>query len=260
MPDQHDRAVDGLDHVADDAGVEGDASQRVRRGERRMAGALELADHSREPGRVGEGTVDEDDGGTRHGVLLRVGEATQTTLRHRTRASRPGSPPPARNSNRHGRPRGTVAAAARHAADAAGLGRRRRASAPLRTGLGRPGAGSATVRGGRGVTGRSARLRGGRTRYLWRRILGREDRSSPGALAAQREYRWSRPSREIRRSVRLRPIGTLQRWRAERANLLAVPPHAVATRISRCTTARIDPSRALAGPPMQSVLCWGWFT
>src|SRR5690242_7369010 len=115
----------------------------------------------------------------------------------------PGAPPPARNSNRHGRPRGTVAAAARHAADAAGLGRRRRASAPLRTGPGRPGAGSATVRGGRGVTGRSARLRGGRTRYLWRRILGREDRSSPGALAAQREYRWSRPSREIRRSLPL---------------------------------------------------------
>jgi hypothetical protein len=43
MPDQHDRAVDGLDHVADDAGVEGDASQRVRRGERRVAGALELS-------------------------------------------------------------------------------------------------------------------------------------------------------------------------------------------------------------------------
>jgi hypothetical protein len=53
-----------------------------------------------------------------------------------------------------------VAAAARHAADAAGLGRRRRASAPLRTGLGRPGAGYATVRGGSGVTGRSARATG----------------------------------------------------------------------------------------------------
>src|SRR5215831_8357426 len=57
------------------------------------------------------------------------------------------------DSNRHGRARGTVAAAARHAADAADLGQRRRASAPLRTGLGRPGAGSATVRGGPGVTG-----------------------------------------------------------------------------------------------------------
>jgi hypothetical protein len=37
-----------------------------------VTGALELADHSREPGRVGEGAVDEDDGGTRHGVLLRL--------------------------------------------------------------------------------------------------------------------------------------------------------------------------------------------
>jgi hypothetical protein len=72
MPDQHDRAVDGLDHVADDAGVEGDPSQRVRRGEYRVAGALELADHSREPGRVGEGAVDEDDGGTRHGFSSRL--------------------------------------------------------------------------------------------------------------------------------------------------------------------------------------------
>src|SRR6202020_2506646 len=91
---QHDRAVDGADHVADDAGVEGDASQRVRRGERRVAGALEFPDHSREPGCVGEGAVDEDDGGTRHGVLLTVGEVTPTTLRHRTRASRPRGAPP----------------------------------------------------------------------------------------------------------------------------------------------------------------------
>jgi hypothetical protein len=67
MPDEHDRAIDGLDHVADDTGVEGDAPQRVRWGEHRVAGALELADHSREPGRVGEGTMDEDDSGTRHG-------------------------------------------------------------------------------------------------------------------------------------------------------------------------------------------------
>src|SRR5262252_2604039 len=89
MPDQHDRAVDGLDHVADDAGVEADPSQRIRRGERRVASALELADHSCEPGRVSEGAVDEDDGGTRHGVLLRVEEVTPMTLRHRTQASRP---------------------------------------------------------------------------------------------------------------------------------------------------------------------------
>jgi hypothetical protein len=94
MPDQHDRAVDGLDHVADDAGVEGDASQRVRRGERRVAGALKLADHSREPGCVGEGAVDEDDGRTRHEVLLRVGEVAPTTLRHRTRTSWPRGAPP----------------------------------------------------------------------------------------------------------------------------------------------------------------------
>jgi len=40
MPDKHDRAVDGLDHVADDAGVVGDPSQRVRRGEHRVPGAL----------------------------------------------------------------------------------------------------------------------------------------------------------------------------------------------------------------------------
>jgi hypothetical protein len=32
-----------------------------------MADGLELADNSCEPGRVGEGAVDEDDGGTRHG-------------------------------------------------------------------------------------------------------------------------------------------------------------------------------------------------
>src|SRR5215831_13102687 len=94
MPDQHDRAVDGLDHAADDAGVEADASQRVRRGERRVTGALELADHSGEPGRVGEGAMDEDDGRTRHGVLLKVGEVAPTTLRHRTRASRPPGAPP----------------------------------------------------------------------------------------------------------------------------------------------------------------------
>jgi hypothetical protein len=87
----------------------------------------------------------------------------------------PGAPPGRGDSNRHGRARGTVAAAARHAADAAGLGRRRRASAPLRTGRGRPGAGSATVRGGRGVIGvRSARLCGRRTCYPWQRILGRD--------------------------------------------------------------------------------------
>src|SRR5262249_28759155 len=101
--------------------------------------------------------MDQDDGGTRHGVLLRVGEVTPTTLRHRTQRADPGAPPRAWDSNRHRRARETVAAAARHAADAADLGRRRRASAPPRTGLGRPGAGSATVRGGRGVTGRSAR-------------------------------------------------------------------------------------------------------
>ena len=93
MPDQHDRAVDGLDHAADDAGVEGNASQWVRRGERRVAGTLKLADHSREPGCVGEGAVDEDDGGTRHGRFSSGWRGAPTTLRHRTRAPARGSPP-----------------------------------------------------------------------------------------------------------------------------------------------------------------------
>src|SRR5215510_12166015 len=65
------------------------------------------------------------------GVLLGVGEVTPTTLRHRTRASRPGCAAPGVGIvTGMDVPRGTVAAAARHAADAAGLGRRRRASAP----------------------------------------------------------------------------------------------------------------------------------
>jgi hypothetical protein len=59
-----------------------------------VAGALELADHSREPGCVGEGAVDQDDGEARHGVLLGVGQVTPPTLRHRTRARRPGGAPP----------------------------------------------------------------------------------------------------------------------------------------------------------------------
>src|SRR5262249_629027 len=54
-----------LDHVGDDAGVEGDAPQRVRRGEHRVAGALPLPDHSREPGRVRESAVGPDHGRNR---------------------------------------------------------------------------------------------------------------------------------------------------------------------------------------------------
>ena len=55
---------------------------------------FKLADHSREPGCVGEGAVDEDDGGTRHGRFSSGWRGAPTTLRHRTRASRPrGSPP-----------------------------------------------------------------------------------------------------------------------------------------------------------------------
>jgi hypothetical protein len=41
-------------------------------------------------------------------------------------------------------------------------------------------------------------------------------------------------------------IGTVERWRAERADLLVVPGHVVATRISRCGTGRIDLGQALA--------------
>src|SRR5215470_11831852 len=96
MPDQYDRAIDGLDHVADDAGVEADASQRVRRGEHRVACAFELADHSREPGRVGEGTMDEDDGRTRHGGSPQdwAGGPHDVTSADPERAD-PGAPPQA---------------------------------------------------------------------------------------------------------------------------------------------------------------------
>src|SRR5215475_13422864 len=99
MPDEHDRTVDGLDHFAHDAGVEGDAAKWVRRGKHRVAGALELADHSPEPGRVGEGAVDEDDSRARHHRVL-LGFERWLQRRYVTRAERvgpggtwPGTPP-----------------------------------------------------------------------------------------------------------------------------------------------------------------------
>jgi hypothetical protein len=45
-----------------------------------MAGALQLADYPGEAGRVGEGAVDEDDGGLTHWILLPA-DAQKVTLR-----------------------------------------------------------------------------------------------------------------------------------------------------------------------------------
>ena len=68
MPDQHDRAVDGLDHVADDAGVEATARNGFG-GVSAVWPALCARGSLRRPWIVGEGAVDEDDGGIRHRVL-----------------------------------------------------------------------------------------------------------------------------------------------------------------------------------------------
>src|SRR5687768_9321493 len=72
MADEYDRPLDGADVVAHAGGVGGDPAQRVRDGDRRMPRVDQAIDDLVPAGGLGEGAVDEDDGGA-HDDLLRVG-------------------------------------------------------------------------------------------------------------------------------------------------------------------------------------------
>jgi hypothetical protein len=59
------RSLDRGDVCGDRGGVESETAQRVRWGDHRMTRVLQLTDHSAEARRIGEGAVNQDDGGCR---------------------------------------------------------------------------------------------------------------------------------------------------------------------------------------------------
>src|SRR5712691_9471471 len=63
VPDQDDGSGDGGQDAGDVGGVGGDAAQRVRRGQHGVAALFQPCDDPAPAGGVGEGAVDQDDGG-----------------------------------------------------------------------------------------------------------------------------------------------------------------------------------------------------
>ena len=69
---EHDGPVDRADDVGDGRGVRGEAAQRVGGGDHRVSGVEQRIDDAVPARGLGEGAVDENDGGP-HEKLLRVG-------------------------------------------------------------------------------------------------------------------------------------------------------------------------------------------
>ena len=63
MTDKDHRAVDRTDMCRDGGRIEGETAQRVRWGDHRVPRGLQLADHSAETRRIGEGAMNQNDGG-----------------------------------------------------------------------------------------------------------------------------------------------------------------------------------------------------
>jgi hypothetical protein len=79
VPGENDRALDAVEQVRDRGGVAGEGAQRVPRGDDAVTGGVEPSDDAVPAGGLGEGAVDEDDGGL-HGavppVSVGLGDAT----------------------------------------------------------------------------------------------------------------------------------------------------------------------------------------
>ena len=77
---EHDGPVDRADDVADGGGVRGNSAQRVGRGDHRVSGVEQHIDDGVPARGLGEGAVDENDGGG-HGRSFRVGSVSGRTCR-----------------------------------------------------------------------------------------------------------------------------------------------------------------------------------